>query len=97
MALKSIQVSVGASTPVNLLATLSNKASINDQTPVLIRNLQAQAGTTCWLGGPDVSSSNGMPLFGQESLPLGLLQSDTPYAIADSGTITVAVLVGRQS
>jgi hypothetical protein len=96
VAIQTAHVSV-AGTAVNLLTGFVNAASISDQLPVAIRNMQAAGGTTAWIGGPDVSSSNGFPLYGQESFPMQLLTSDTPYAVSDSGTITLAVMVGRQS
>lgn len=97
MALKSVQVAVGNGAAVDLLDGLSNKASVNDQCPALIRNTQASGGSTLYVGGPDVSTSNGMPLLPLESLPFLLLQSDSPWAISGGGSITVAVLIGRQS
>lgn len=96
MALSSQQVSVGTAA-VNLLAGFSSKGSQGDTLPFAVRNLQAPGGTTIYIGGPNVTSSNGMPLFGGESMPFGLWQSDIPYAVAASGTVTVAVLAGRQS
>lgn len=95
MALASQQVSV-STTAVNLLSGFTTGASIGDQLPIVIRNTQASGGTTLYIGGPGVTTGNGFPLYPQESIPAQLLQSDVPYGIVGGGTITVAVLVGRQ-
>lgn len=96
MALASEQVSVPSSAAVNLLADFVNAASISDQCPVSIRNMAAAGTGVIWVGGKNVTPSNGFPLYGLESFPFQLLTSDTPWAVAGSGTGTMAVIVGRQ-
>jgi len=47
---------------------------------------------TVYLGGPNVSSSNGFPLAQNASISTYLFGGDTVYAITASGSATLAVL-----
>ena len=69
--------------------------SLQDPLPIILQNLDAAI--NIFIGGPDVSSSNGYALAPGASLPMQLFgESEIPYIVAASGTPTLAVLCGRQ-
>lgn len=101
MAFKSQQITLVTSTITPLLVQGSSgtkftqiNGTVQDPLPVLIRNLDAAV--TIWIGGPDVSATNGYELLPGESLPMSLYgSSEIPYAFA-VGTPKLSVLCGRQ-
>lgn len=107
MALNTAQIATNATTATCLLVQGGTPQSlvtgefynisgtIGDPLPVQIKNIDASI--TIYIGGANVTSSNGYPLLAGQSLAMQLLGSgDLPYAISASATPTMAVLVGRQ-
>ena len=98
MTIKARQFSLAASTATALLppATFSNLAgATQDPLPVVVKNEDASA--TMWIGGPDVSATNGQSLTAGQSLPMALYANDYPWVFTTSGSSPiVSVLVGRQ-
>lgn len=107
MAIDTEQIALNAATPTPLLVQGSGAGQFQnitgnatDALPVVIKNLDAAI--VIYIGGSDVSTTNGYPLaagasFAGGSIAMQLLgQAEIPYAIATSGTPNVAVLVGRQ-
>jgi hypothetical protein len=101
MALASRQVATNAVTAVPLLVQGSGASqfkniagSIQDPLPIIIQNNSA---ILIYIGGPDVTTSNGFPLAAGQSLPMALYgTSEIPYAIAASATPSISILAGRQ-
>ena len=105
MGFNSQQIALNASTATPLIVTGAGTSgngfvqvggAIGDELPCIIQNTHASI--TVYLGGSDVSSSNGFPLVAGASLPITFLGTDAVglYAIAASATPSVAVLLGRQ-
>jgi hypothetical protein len=101
MAFSSRQITLVASTITPLLVlgtgtgtTFKNvQGSVQDPLPVIVQNTSA---TTAYIGGPDVSATNGFPLATNQSLPMALYNpSEIPYAFS-TGAPVLAVLCGRQ-
>lgn len=102
--LKTAQIALNADTATPLLVQgdedgqFSNiSGSVGDPLPVLLVNIDGAI--VAWIGGPDVTADNGVPLAAGESLPLSLVGApvtDIPYAIAASDTPAMAIMVGRQ-
>jgi hypothetical protein len=87
----SAQISVGTT------ATLLVAASIFHQTAYL-HNLSGGGGggggnNPIFLGGPNVTTSNGYKLNSGASLTLSVENYDALYAICASGTVDVSVLI----
>lgn len=102
MAFSSKQITLVTSTITPLLVKGSGSGttfknitgSLSDPLPVLVRNLDATV--TIWIGGSDVSATNGYELLAGESLALSLYgESEIPNAFA-VGTPKLSVLCGRQ-
>lgn len=49
-------------------------------------------GSNLWVGGADVSSSNGFAVLAGEILTFDVVAGDTLYMIADSATVQVQLL-----
>ena len=107
MALNTAQIATNASTATCLLVQggtpqspvtgefYNISGSAGDPLPVMIKNMDASI--TIYVGGANVTSSNGYPLLAGQSFPLSLVGAgDLPYAIAASATPKMAVIVGRQ-
>ncbi len=60
--------------------------------PVGWSYLSNGSGGTVYLGGPNVTSSNGAPLAASTTLPAFLFAGDSVYGCTASGTSTVGVL-----
>ena len=58
-----------------------------------LMNLHNSSGTVIYLGGSDVSSTNGYHLSTAESLTLTLLPGNSLYGLAGSGTKDLAFFV----
>lgn len=82
MSIASQQISVGSGSAV-LLA----EASVDRPLTVYLKGL----GST-YLGGSNVTSSNGFIATNLPSLPLTLQPGDALYAVTDSGTQAISVL-----
>lgn len=105
MALSARQITLVASTPTPclVLGTGSgstfkniNKGTVQDPLPVVVKNEDANTGIVVWIGGSDVSATNGMSLQPGESLPMALYNdTEIPYVFS-TGTPVVSVLCGRQ-
>lgn len=67
--------------------------SVSGPIPCQIKNEDASA--VVWIGGPDVSATDGQSLDAGETLPLNLYGSDIPWAFS-TGTPVVSVLCGQQ-
>lgn len=105
MGFNSQQIALNSSTPTALIqqgAGTSGNGFVQvggaqgDELPGIIQNTSASV--VVYLGGPDVSSSNGFPLAAGASLPINFLGTDAIdlFAISASDTPSVAVLLGRQ-
>jgi hypothetical protein len=86
-------------TPTNLLPTniFSNIVGhVQDTIPVQVKNEDSSA--IVWLGGPDVSTTNGQSLGPGETQPYALYANDYPYAYTTSASSPiVSVQVLRQA
>ncbi len=90
MAMSSAVVAVGT-TAVALNATdTTNRAGMVGQS-ILVRNTHSSKATV-YLGGPDVTSSNGVPLLVDETLPIQIGPSEIVYARTASGTVSLYCL-----
>ncbi len=102
MTINTAQIPTNSSTATALIVQgsstgqfLNITGNVTDQIPVLILNTDASI--TIYIGGSNVTSSNGLPLTAGSSIPLTLINAgDIPYAISASGTPKMAVLLGRQ-
>ena len=98
MAFRSAQVTVSATTPTPLLPT--NRfptlgGTLADPIPVIVQN--TDAAITVFIGGPDVSLTNGFQLLKGAQITVSIeAKTAVPYAIAASGSPVVAVLATRQ-
>lgn len=70
----------------------STNASLSDQRSVLVNN--PSGGTTVYLGGADVSTSNGITLAAGANLPLTLGYADDLWVVA-AGSTTIELLVNQ--
>jgi len=103
MAFRARQITLVTSTATPLLVQGTAgtdfpniSGNLTDPVPCRIKNEAAAGGTVVYIGGSDVSASNGTSLAGQESFTANLYgTSEIPYAFA-VGTPTVSVLLGRQ-
>lgn len=104
MALSARQITLAASTatPCLVLGTGSGttfknvKGTLQDPLPVVVKNEDSNVGIVVWVGGSDVSATNGQSLQPGESLPMALYnESEIPYVFS-TGTPVVSVLCGRQ-
>lgn len=69
--------------------------AVGDELPAIIQNTSASV--TVYLGGPNVSTSNGFPLVAGASLPINFLGHDSRFLFAvTASSAVVAVLLGRQ-
>jgi hypothetical protein len=102
MPFKSVQIALNASTATPLVVQgytgtdFPNTTGVDgDEIPFLITNCDAVI--VIYIGGPGVTTATGTPLAAGAALPIGVVGGgEIPYAIAASGTPTVAVLAGRQ-
>jgi hypothetical protein len=102
MAFASRQTTLVASTPTALLVSGTGtgftfkriQGTLQDPLPVIIKNEDAAA--TVWIGGPDVSATQGQSLAPGATDTYNLYgELEIPYAWS-TGTPVVSVLVGRQ-
>jgi len=83
--------------PVISGAGLDNlSGAVSDPLPLQIKNIDASI--TIYIGGPNVTSSNGYPLLAGQSISSSWLQNEvtTLYCVAASGTPILAILTARQ-
>lgn len=80
---------VTLATTQTLIATGGGAA---DKVTVIVKNASA----AIFLGGAGLTTATGLPLATTEAVSLDLGPGDLLYAIASSGTPTVAVLKTRQ-
>ena len=79
------------------LIASTTKAALTDETPVMVQN--QDSAINIYIGGATVTASGattGIKIQAGQSFPLTLLNSDSLYAIAASGTPNVVVMLGRQ-
>lgn len=62
----------------------------NEGTSVIVRNNDASI--IVYLGGPDVTTSNGFPLAAGASIPVSGYAGEILYAVAASGTPVIRLL-----
>lgn len=102
MAFKSHHITLVASTSTALLVkgngsgtTFKNVVGhVADPIPVQVRNEDSTL--TCYIGGPDVSASNGRSLAPGEIFTANLYgEEEIPYVFS-TGTAILSVLCGRQ-
>jgi hypothetical protein len=101
MALSARQITLVTSTATPLLVqgsgagtTFKNIAGTTvDPLPVSLKN--EDASVVIWIGGPDVSATNGQSLNPGQSTVMNVYSNDLPYAFS-TGTPIVSVMVGRQ-
>ena len=74
---------------VSTSATLLPAARLNYRKSISLKNPNT---TTVYLGGSDVSTSNGFPIRQNEAIDIDLHWDSLIYAIASTGTQTVRVL-----
>lgn len=89
MSLKSTRPAV---TAVASKLVSASSASISDRRSVLVNN--PSGGSTVYLGGSDVTTSNGITLPAGSSLPLTLGYGDDLWVVA-AGTTAVELLVDQ--
>lgn len=91
-----VQYTLSAVTATNLLspAFTNRKGAAADPIPLIIKN--EDSSITVWIGGQNVSPTTGQSLGPGGSIPMALYNSDVPYAIANSGSPILSVMVGRQ-
>lgn len=108
MALSARQITFVASTPTPLLVFGTGSGStfksiagtVQDPLPVQIKN--EDPSTTIWIGGPDVSATNGQSLAPLAAMTMNLYGGSSPSSTSEipygfsTGTTVVSVLVGRQ-
>jgi len=82
--ISSGQVTVGTADPVQIDGNSVNWTRLtihnNDNTKVL------------FLGGPNVTTSNGLKLLKEETIQIDLSPNESVYAISDSGTHVISFL-----
>lgn len=78
------------STDAQMIATAEN-ASVTDKVSVLVSSPSA----TIYVGGPNVTAANGIPVATDASLSVDLAGGDDLYAVASAGTPTVRVMTTR--
>lgn len=90
MPIVSVRVTVTTSPTV-----LSNPVygSAGDPISVVVKNI---GGASVYLGGAAVQSTDGLELAAGETLAVDLLAGDVLYAVAATGTVSVAVMKLRQ-
>jgi hypothetical protein len=101
MAFNSAQVVVSSTlaTPLIVAGTGPNQfrnpaGVISDPLPLVILN--TDAAISVYLGGPNVSATNGLTLGAGQSVTLQIVDGATPYGLAASGSPRVGILAGRQ-
>ena len=98
MAALSLQITTSTSIqPVFTGTGIHNfSGAIGDPLPLQIKNIDSTI--TIYIGGPNVSSSNGYPLLAGQSISTAWLQQEvtTLYCVAASGTPVLAILTARQ-
>jgi len=81
------------------MALTSNVVTTNASTAVLIKkagtnpiklNLHNSSGGVIYIGGPNVSSSNGFHLSSSDSVDLTLLAGNSLYGLSGSGSRDIA-------
>lgn len=103
MALSARQITLVASTPTPLVVlgsgttgtTFKNTSgTVTDLLPVQVKNEDATA--VVWIGGPDVSATNGQSLNPGQAMTMNVYGAkEIPYAFS-TGTPIISVLLGRQ-
>jgi hypothetical protein len=98
MALKTRQFALAQNTPTLLLPSnvFTNLTfGLMDSLPVSIKNEDTTA--VIWIGGPDVSNTQGQSLQPGQQVPYAVFSNDFPYAYTTSAsTPIISVQVGRQ-
>lgn len=87
MALSSAAVTVATS------ATALHSGSVNGSCRVLVVNNDASA--TMYVGGSDVSTTNGVPVTAGKSLSLTLAPGEIAYGVVASSTLNARVITSR--
>lgn len=90
MPLRSTAVTV--STVATLITSENGAATKDAPVGVYLANVGS---TTCYIGGDDVTTSNGYPVAGTSTATFYLFPKDDLYGISGSGTIAVRVLKQR--
>jgi hypothetical protein len=78
----------------NATAQIYRAGTFNTPIPILIRNEDTTHTVT--LGGSTVTSGSSVTLRAGESLTFNAVGNDSLYAIANTNTVTVSVLVQKQ-
>jgi hypothetical protein len=98
MAFKARQFALAQNTATNLLpsSTWTNLTfALQDSLPVSIKNEDASA--VVWIGGPDVSNTQGQSLNAGQQIAIAVFSNDVPWAYTTSAlSPIVSVLVLRQ-
>lgn len=100
MAVQSAQITTSTSIqpvwPSTSTTFLQLSGAVGDPLPLQIKNIDASI--TIYIGGANVSSSNGYPLLAGQSISTSWLQAEvtTLYCVAASATPKLAVLTARQ-
>jgi hypothetical protein len=101
MALSARQITLPANTPTNLFV-LGNgtgftfkvtRGTVSDPMPVTVKN--EDPSLILWIGGPDVSPTNGQSLAPGQTFTVNMYGGDMPWGFS-TGSPIVSVLAGRQ-
>lgn len=80
------------STTSELIYSAVNGAS---GTPAGVEVWNNDASITVYIGGPDVSTANGLPILAQSSRTVDMISGSKLYAVAASGTPEIRVFQTR--
>lgn len=98
MSLKARQFALVQNTATNLFptGTFPNQPGSNqDRASVSLKNEDSAA--TIWIGGSDVSNTNGQSLSPGQQMPFALYKNDVPYGYTTASTTPiVSVMAGGQ-
>jgi len=68
--------------------------TVSDPVPVIIFNNSTT--DVVYVGGPNVSAANGLPILVKTGISFRLLFSDPVYGITAGPTVDTRVMIGRQ-
>jgi hypothetical protein len=88
------QTSTGVSPDAAIAGQVFRAGTFDSPIPILVRNEDATHNAT--LGGSAVTANSGPSLRAGESLTFNIVGNDSLYAIANTNTVTITVLVQRQ-
>lgn len=91
---------MGLVNSVNTLSTVSEELHYarngNGMVPEGVTVFNDDGSITVFVGGPTVSTANGIPILAGSSFSIDMVSGERLYAVAASGTPVVRILVAHQ-